>query len=82
MQRCNLNIAIIDMIASTPLKLPLSAEAPNVTSECIENTEHAFFNKSIDTETNGTLKRQSFFSLERQLLNLLSVNILRIILCT
>jgi hypothetical protein len=73
MQRCNLNIAIIDMVGTTQIKL---STVPNVTSECFKSTEQSSFNESIDTETNfSSIPKRSFYSLERHLLNLLSVNI-------
>lgn len=78
MIRCNLNIAIIDMV--DPSHLKKSSGATNVSNECFENTEEDVYNKSfnIDTVVNSTHDRlsdsRSFYSLERNLLQFLSVN--------
>lgn len=73
MQRCNLNIAIIDMISTETASAKLSATNLSVTSKCLENTDENFFNES--TETTSSSRKESFYSFERHLLTLLSVTI-------
>lgn len=69
MQRCNLNIAIIDMIDSTHLKILATS---NASSECLVNTEKNSSNENIDKNF-ASKQQRSFYSPERHLLNLLSV---------
>lgn len=79
MIRCNLNIAIIDMVDPAHLK----KSGANTTSECFERTADNEKNSSsiiIDTSTNFTLITTRdvapSLSLERLLLDFLSVIIL------
>lgn len=69
MIRCNLNIAIIDMVVE-PSHLKKSSGASNISYECFENAEEDDYN--IDTATH-----RSFYSLERNLLQFLSVILIR-----
>ena len=75
MIRCNLNIAIIDMV--DPSHLKKSSGATNISNECFENDEENDKSINIDTEANFTHNRssdsRSFYSLERNFLQFLSV---------
>ena len=68
MQRCNLNIAIIDMIDSTQQNSKVTEN--DAVNECI-NEEQTFINETKDTPIN--YKRVRTYSLERHLLSYLSV---------
>lgn len=70
MQRCNLNIAIIDMVSTDTAPPKLSVTNLSVTNKCLDNTEENFHNGNNETLNS---RRESFYSFERHLLTLLSV---------
>lgn len=71
MIRCNLNIAIIDMV--DPSHLKKSSGVSNISNECFENDEENYKSIDIDTVENRSSDSRSFYSLEQNLLQFLSV---------
>lgn len=71
MIRCNLNIAIIDMV--DPSHLKKSSGVSNISNECFKNDEENYKSIDIDTVENRSSDSRSFYSLEQNLLQFLSV---------
>lgn len=70
MIRCNLNIAIIDMVDPSHLK---KIGASKVVSECFDDAESLNENENVANSTQSH-SRVSSFSFERYLLEFLSVS--------